>query len=33
MKTGTGGPSGVAYLKRALEFRFFPEVWEVRTEL
>lgn len=33
MKTGTGGTSGVAYLKRALEFRFFPEVWEVRTVL
>ena len=32
-KRGTGGTSGVAYLKRALDIRFFPEVWAVRTEL
>jgi len=32
-KRGTGGTSGVDYLRRALEFRFFPEIWQVRTEL
>ena len=30
-KRGTGGTSGVAYLAKALELRFFPELWEVRT--
>lgn len=30
-KTGTGGSSGVAFLKKALEFEFFPELIEVRT--
>ncbi|MGF1624057.1 MAG: tryptophan 2,3-dioxygenase [Alphaproteobacteria bacterium] len=32
-KTGTGGTAGVPYLKRALEHRFFPELWDVRTAL
>lgn len=32
-KTGTGGTSGVAYLKRALERGFFPELWAIRTQL
>ena len=32
-KRGTGGTSGVPYLRRALETRFFPELWDVRTEL
>ncbi|MGB8954681.1 MAG: tryptophan 2,3-dioxygenase family protein, partial [Tumebacillaceae bacterium] len=32
-KRGTGGSSGVDYLKRALDKRFFPELWAVRTEL
>jgi tryptophan 2,3-dioxygenase len=32
-KTGTGGSSGVAYLRRALEQAFFPELIEVRTHL
>jgi len=32
-KRGTGGTSGVAYLKRALDYRFFPELWDVRTEI
>ena len=32
-KRGTGGSSGVPYLKRALEHRFFPELWAVRTIL
>jgi len=32
-KRGTGGTAGVAYLRKALEIVFFPELWEVRTEL
>ncbi|HEU4962234.1 MAG TPA: tryptophan 2,3-dioxygenase [Bacilli bacterium] len=32
-KRGTGGSSGVGYLKLALERRFFPELWSLRTEL
>ena len=32
-KRGTGGTSGVAYLARALELRFFPELWVVRTSM
>jgi tryptophan 2,3-dioxygenase len=30
-KTGTGGSSGVSYLKRALDQPFFPELIDVRT--
>jgi len=30
-KRGTGGSSGVAFLKKALELTFFPELLEVRT--
>ena len=30
-KTGTGGSSGVAYLKRAVDQSFFPELIDVRT--
>lgn len=30
---GTGGSSGVSFLKRALETSFFPELFELRTEL
>jgi tryptophan 2,3-dioxygenase len=33
MKPGTGGSLGVAYLQTTLSRRFFPELWEVRTEL
>ena len=33
LKTGTGGSSGVPFLRRALDVRFFPELWDVRTEL
>ena len=33
MKRGTGGSSGVPYLSRALEIKFFPELWSVRTLL
>jgi tryptophan 2,3-dioxygenase len=32
-KRGTGGTSGVSYLKKALELAFYPELWEVRTEI
>jgi tryptophan 2,3-dioxygenase len=32
-KQGTGGSSGVPFLERALHLVFFPELWDVRTEL
>lgn len=32
-KIGTGGSSGVNYLKEVLEHRFFPELWDLRTTL
>ena len=32
-KQGTGGSSGVAFLKQALELTFFPELLDVRTEI
>ncbi len=32
-KRGTGGTSGVSYLNKALELRFFPELWSVRTSM
>ncbi len=32
-KRGTGGTSGVAYLRRMLEVQLFPELWQVRTTL
>jgi tryptophan 2,3-dioxygenase len=32
-KRGTGGTSGVPYLAKALELRFFPELWQVRTSM
>ncbi|MFD2682379.1 tryptophan 2,3-dioxygenase [Bacillus seohaeanensis] len=32
-KMGTGGSSGVDYLKRVLDQQFFPELWAIRTEL
>jgi len=32
-KRGTGGSSGVAFLRKALDLTFFPELWDVRTEL
>ena len=33
LKRGTGGTSGVSYLRRMLEVVLFPELWKVRTEL
>jgi tryptophan 2,3-dioxygenase len=32
-KPGTGGTTGVSYLAKALELRFFPELWQVRTSM
>ncbi|NPC75097.1 tryptophan 2,3-dioxygenase [Corallococcus exiguus] len=32
-KQGTGGSSGVGFLRKALDLRFFPELWDVRTVL
>ena len=32
-KPGTGGTSGVAYLKKMLDVVLFPELWKVRTDL
>ncbi|MCB0879883.1 MAG: tryptophan 2,3-dioxygenase [Thermoleophilia bacterium] len=32
-KRGTGGSSGVGFLSKALDTTFFPELWDVRTEL
>jgi len=32
-RPGTGGSSGVGFLKKALDLTFFPELWDVRTEL
>lgn len=33
LKRGTGGTSGVAYLRKMLEVELFPELWKVRTRL
>lgn len=33
IKAGTGGSSGVDFLKRALDLTFFPELYAVRTEI
>jgi tryptophan 2,3-dioxygenase len=32
-KRGTGGTGGVSYLTKALDLRFFPELWQARTSL
>ena len=32
-KHGTGGSSGVSYLQATTEKRFYPPLWELRTEL
>ncbi|HLS67685.1 MAG TPA: tryptophan 2,3-dioxygenase [Pseudogracilibacillus sp.] len=32
-KKGTGGSSGVHYLRQVLDHRFFPELWDLRTSL
>ena len=33
IKTGTGGSSGVDFLRRALDLTFFPELYAVRTRI
>lgn len=33
IKRGTGGTSGVSYLRRMLEVELFPELWRLRTSL
>jgi len=33
VKAGTGGSSGVHFLRKALELTFFPELYAVRTEI
>jgi tryptophan 2,3-dioxygenase len=33
LRQGTGGSSGVSFLKRALDQRFFPELIAVRTRI
>jgi len=33
VKVGTGGSSGVNFLRKALELTFFPELYAVRTEI
>ncbi|MFN4167869.1 MAG: hypothetical protein ACK4HD_06165, partial [Pannonibacter phragmitetus] len=30
---GTGGTSGVVYLRRMLEVVLFPELWDLRADL
>jgi tryptophan 2,3-dioxygenase len=32
-KTGTGGSEGAAYLRKTVDRKFFPELWELRTYL
>jgi tryptophan 2,3-dioxygenase len=32
-KRGTGGTGGVSYLAKAIELRFFPELWTIRTAM
>jgi tryptophan 2,3-dioxygenase len=32
-KTGTGGSTGVPYLKTTLDKRFYPELWDLRSYL
>ena len=32
-KMGTGGTSGVNYLAKALELKFFPELWQIRSSM
>ena len=32
-KSGTGGSSGAEYLRSTLDKRFYPELWDVRSQL
>ncbi|HST00661.1 MAG TPA: tryptophan 2,3-dioxygenase family protein, partial [Usitatibacter sp.] len=33
LKRGTGGTSGVGYLRKMVEVELFPELWRARTQL
>lgn len=33
MKRGTGGTAGAGYLRQVIDDVFFPELWDVRTEI
>lgn len=33
MKVGTGGSEGAGYLRKTLDKKFMPELWEARTQL
>jgi tryptophan 2,3-dioxygenase len=33
LKPGTGGSAGVRWLRRAVDLRFFPELWAIRTAM
>jgi tryptophan 2,3-dioxygenase len=33
MKRGTGGSEGAGYLRKTLDKKFMPELWEARTHL
>lgn len=33
LKQGTGGTTGVSYLKKMLDVRLFPELWSIRTSM
>jgi tryptophan 2,3-dioxygenase len=33
LKPGTGGTSGVAWLRNTVDLRFFPELWAIRTQI
>ncbi|WP_048647287.1 tryptophan 2,3-dioxygenase [Nitratireductor soli] len=33
LKRGTGGTSGVSYLRKMLDVELFPELWRVRTDM
>jgi tryptophan 2,3-dioxygenase len=33
LKRGTGGTSGVGYLRSVVDVELFPELWRARTEL
>ena len=32
-KPGTGGSAGVGWLEHVTQHRFFPELWEIRTDM
>jgi tryptophan 2,3-dioxygenase len=32
-KPGTGGSSGVGWLRKVIDHRFFPELWSIRSDL